>query len=56
MLVLGASQRFLVLYKWVSNSTLLTEDIRDVGLIPGSERSPGGGVATHPSIFASRIP
>ena len=28
----------------------------DVGLIPGSGRSPGGGMATHPSILAWRIP
>ena len=28
----------------------------DVGLIPGSGRSPGGGMATHPRILAWRIP
>ena len=27
-------------------------DIRDVGLIPGSGRSPGGGHGTHSSILA----
>ena len=31
-------------------------DIRDVGLIPGSERSSGGGHATHSSVLAWRIP
>ena len=29
-----------------------TGDIRDVGLIPESGRSPGGGHATHSSILA----
>ena len=28
----------------------------DLGLIPGLGRSPGGGVATHSSILAWRIP
>ena len=31
-------------------------DIRDVGSVPGVERSPGGGHATHSSILAWRIP
>ena len=31
-------------------------DLRDVGLIPESGRSPGGGHATHFSILAWRIP
>ena len=31
-------------------------DIRDTGLIPGSERSPGGGLATLSSILAWRVP
>ena len=31
-------------------------DIRDVGLIPGSGRSPEGGMPTHSSILAWRIP
>ena len=31
-------------------------DVRDSGLIPGLERSPGGGHATHSSILAWRIP
>ena len=31
-------------------------DVRDIGLIPGSERSPGGGIATDSSILAWRIP
>ena len=32
------------------------EDIRDVGLIPGLERSLEKGMATHSSILAWRIP
>ena len=31
-------------------------DIKDVALIPGSGRSPGGGLATHSSVLAWRIP
>jgi len=31
-------------------------DVRDMGLIPGSRRSPGEGMATHYSILAGRIP
>ena len=31
-------------------------DARDIGLIPGLERTPGGGHATHFSILALRIP
>ena len=31
-------------------------DVRDVGLVPGSGRSPGGGQTTHSSSFAWRIP
>ena len=30
--------------------------IRDTGSIPGPGRSPGGGMATHSSILAWRIP
>ena len=30
--------------------------IRDGGLIPGLDRSPGGGLATHSGILAWRIP
>ena len=29
--------------QWVKNSPANSEDTRDVGLIPGSGRSPGGG-------------
>ena len=28
----------------------------DLGLIPGSGRSPGGGMAAHSSVLAWRIP
>ena len=31
-------------------------DARDIGLIPGLERTPGGGHATHFGILALRIP
>ena len=31
-------------------------DGRDAGLIPGSGRSPGGGLGNHSSILARRIP
>ena len=31
-------------------------DIRDAGLIPGSGRSPGGGITTYSSILPWRIP
>ena len=31
-------------------------DIRDMGSIPGSGRSPGGGLATHSNMLAWRIP
>ena len=30
--------------------------VGDLGLIPGLGRSPGGGMATHSSILAWRIP
>ena len=31
-------------------------DLRNAGSIPGSGRYPGGGMATHSSILAWRIP
>ena len=44
----------------VSQVALLVKNLPtnagDVGLIPGSGRSPGGGHATHSSILAWRIP
>ena len=40
----------------VKNSSGNAGDIRDAGLIPGSQRSPGGGHATHSCILAWRIP
>ena len=47
---------------WVSQVALVvknllanTGDVRDVGSIPESGRSPGGGMATHSSILAWRI-
>ena len=40
----------------VKNLPANAGDLRDVGLIPGLGRSPGGGVATHSSILAWRIP
>jgi len=46
-----ASQAALV----VNNLPANAGDIRDVGSIPGSGRSPGGGHAIHSSILAWRI-
>ena len=40
----------------VKNPPASVGDIRDLGSIPGSGRSPGGGMATHSSILAWRIP
>ena len=40
----------------VKNSPTSAGDLRDLGSIPGSGRSPGGGHATHSSILAWRIP
>ena len=47
-----ASQVVLV----VKNLPANAGDIRDVGSIPGLERSPKGGHGTQSSIFAWRIP
>ena len=47
-----ASQVVLVVKKPPANAG----DIRDVGSIPGSGRSSGGGNATHSSILGWRIP
>ena len=48
---------------WTSQVVLLVQnlpanagDVRDVGSIPGSGRSPGGGRGNHFSILASRLP
>ena len=48
---------------WVSQEVLMVKnlpasarDVRDVGLILGSGRSPGGGHATHSNVLACRIP
>ena len=40
----------------VKNLPANAGDPGDVGLIPGSGRSPGEGMATHSSILAWRIP
>ena len=40
----------------VKNLPANAGDIRGPGLIPGLERSPGGGHAAHSSILAWRIP
>ena len=40
----------------VKNPPANAEDVRDVGLIPGLERSPEEGMATHSSVRAWRIP
>ena len=47
-----ASQVVLV----VKNLPADAGDIRDMGLIPGFERSPGERMATHSSILAWKIP
>ena len=47
-----ASQVVLV----VSTPSAHAGDTRDTGLTPGLGRSPGGGVATHFSILARKIP
>ena len=46
-----ASQVILV----VENLPANAGDVRDVGSIPGSQRSPGGGHGTHSKILAWRI-
>ena len=40
----------------VKNPPANAGDIRDVGLIPGWGRFPGGGMAIHSSFLAWRIP
>ena len=40
----------------VKNLTASAGDIRDMGSIPGSERSMEEGMATYSSIVVSRIP
>ena len=40
----------------VKNPPVNAGDTRDVGLIPGSGRSPGGGHGNHSSILAWRMP
>ena len=52
VILIGASQMALV----VENVPANAGDIRDVGSIPGSERSPGGGHGNPVSTLAWRIP
>ena len=40
----------------IKNPPANAGDLRDVGSIPTLGRSPGGGLATHSSILAWRIP
>ena len=40
----------------VMNLPANARDVRDLDSIPGSGRSPGGGMATHSSILAWGIP
>ena len=40
----------------VKNLPANAGDLSDVGSVPGSGISPGGGMATHSSILARRIP
>ena len=51
------------LIAWVPGGSALVKNLpahaggaRDLGSIPGSGRSPGGGHATHSSILAWRLP
>ena len=39
----------------VKNTPAKAGDTRDIGLVPGSGRPPGGGIATHCSILVWRI-
>ena len=50
--LLGASQVAFV----VKNLPASAGDVSDASSIPGLRRSPGGGLATHSSILAWRIP
>ena len=52
VILIGASQMALV----VENVPANAGDIRDVGSIPGLERSPGGGHGNPVSTLAWRIP
>ena len=54
---------FLRTYTWILEYYVISSVSRqsdcnagDLGSIPGSGRSPGGGMATHSSILAWRIP
>ena len=40
----------------VKNPPANAGDVRDMGSIPGSGRSPGGGHATHSRFLAGKIP
>ena len=40
----------------MKNRLVNAADISDMGLIPGSGRSPGKGMTTHSSILAWRVP
>ena len=40
----------------VKNPTAHAAEVRDMSLFPGPGSSPGGGMATHSSILAWRIP
>ena len=40
----------------VKNLSVNAGDVRDMGSMPGSERSPGGGNGNHSSILAWKIP
>ena len=50
--ILGASQSVQV----VKNALANAGDLREMGLIPGSGRSPGKGHGTHSSTIAWRVP
>ena len=44
--------------RWLSSKEFMCKagDGGDLGLVPGSERYSGGGIATHSSVLARKIP
>ena len=61
--ILFTIYKTLVLFIWASQVALVVKnlpgsagDVKDLGSVPGLERSPGVGNGTHSSIFAWRIP
>ena len=42
--------------QWIKNVAGDERDTGEAGLIPGLRRSPGEGMATHPSVVAWTVP